>query len=108
MNLNEFELTNHCETDHKDRWDLMRKVVNNDLGEIIYSVYDGNATLCLSNTGVYAVVNLTRRVIITAYLPSLSRVNQLYGRKHEEMPLEIKRLLRRNEKREWKFINKWA
>lgn len=108
MDLNDFILTAHCEKDHRERWEIMRKVVNNDLGIIICSVEDRGAHLCLSSTGVYAIVNMSTRVIVTAYLPSRSRLERLYARLNEETPREVIRMMRRNEKKERKIMEGWA
>lgn len=107
MNLNNFTPSMHCQLDHQERWDRMQKVVNNDLGEIIFSVYDGKAYLCISNTGVYAVIDTVSKTLITAYLPSKSRLDKLYQRANQETPIEIIRIIRKNEKKEKKIINGW-
>ena len=100
MDLNEFILTMHSERDHVERWARMRQVVNNDLGRIVCMANDGRGTVCISSTGVYAVVNLISKVLITAYLPTVSKARRVYSYANEEMPVEIKQMLRRNERQD--------
>ena len=108
MDLNEFILTRHSERDHAERWTRLRKVVNDDLGRVICMANDGKGIVCITSTGVYGVINPVSKVLITAYLPTVSKARRVYQYAEQEMPLEVLRMLRHNEKKELKILRKCA
>lgn len=108
MDLNEFILTAHSERDHAERWARLRKIVNNDLGHIVCMADDGRGTVCISSTGVYAVVNIPNKVLVTAYLPRMTKALRVYEYAQQAMPTEVKRMLRKNEKAELKMAREYA
>lgn len=97
MPINKLEFVNHCTMDHVERWRIMREVTDNNLGEIICTVEArDNRWGCLTNTGVYAIVNHDFTTLITAYLPSYERVRQMYKKLGQKIPQAVRDMVNIN------------
>lgn len=54
---------------------------------------------CMTNTGVIIVKGLDKRTIITMYIARVHQLNKLYALAKKPVPMQLKRIVQRNEKR---------
>lgn len=97
-NLYEVTISSHFARTRADRCARINEVLGGDWGEIICAVHqeEEKAWLCVTNTGLYAVLNEDQSFLITCYLATYHRARDLYDAKGEPMPKTLRKTINRN------------
>lgn len=105
MNLNEIIMTTHCRADRLER--LVAIATTIGFGDVVLEVptLDGLKKEVLLDSGALLIMDKDEKVLVTALVPSISRVTALYnsaGIKH--IPQSVYNKVVKNQKKYKDFI----
>lgn len=97
-NLYEVTISSHFSKDRAERCARINRVLGGDWGEIICAVKEEarHSWRCVTNTGLYVILDENKAYMITCYLATYHRARALYDMAGATMPRELRKQINKN------------
>lgn len=98
IKLNELKISYHFQNDRNERKTRIDAIVNGNFGQVVIEEWYKDAWRCLTDTGLIAIVEPKKEIILTYYFAPLKTAQMMYKASFRKMPEAVTNKIKKNAK----------
>lgn len=96
--LNELKISYHFQNDRNTRKARIDAIINGNFGQVVIEEWYKGAWRCLTDTGLIAIVEPKKEIILTYYFAPLKTAQAMYKASFRKMPEAVANKINKNAK----------
>lgn len=96
IKLNELKVSYHFQNDRNERKAQIDAIINGNFGQVVIEEWYKDAWRCLTDTGLIAIVEPKKEIILTYYFAPMKTASMMYKAAFRKMPQAVANKIQKN------------
>ena len=96
IKLNELKVSYHFQNDRNERKAQIDAIINGNFGQVVIEEWYKDAWRCLTDTGLIAIVEPKKEIILTYYFAPMKTAQMMYRANFRKMPQAVANKIQKN------------